>query len=227
MGIVVLELRLFFPGLAASISPDPGFSVLVVLGGVLLGLFLYDYDFPVKRGFYRTKVKENLPSAFLLDWCQKHKTELQSGEFVVETEDDATQLYFILLNGYMQPDLREKAFYFGSLYRLLADIGLVMGLGFVATIILFEANMKYTLFVSGYAQAQEVFLNVGVLQLAIALMLLATSLFFSRPNNKGERHLLSNLRNQKSWLLTHQQLIKDLLLSNISDATPTSDHKSA
>src|SRR5712692_9140444 len=103
MGVVILELRLFLPGVAASISPDPGFSVLVVLGGVLLGLVLYDFDYPVRRSFYKTSDGKT-PSAFLFNRCET-LTEAQSGQFKVHERGDATQLYFILLNGYMQPEL--------------------------------------------------------------------------------------------------------------------------
>src|SRR5438309_9642312 len=103
IGIAVLEIRLFFPNTAAFLYSDPVFSVFVILGGILFGLALYDYDYPVHRTFWKEKATPNQPSKFLLDWCKTHASQLGSAKVKVETEGQAIQLYFILLNGYMEP----------------------------------------------------------------------------------------------------------------------------
>src|SRR5712692_1862836 len=99
-------IRLYFPGLATYIGSSDLSSASFIAFGLIAGLTMYLRTVPHDR----QSVKEELPSTYLFTHGRALKHNLSLNE--------ATEIYFYLLNNYFPESMRERVFYYGNIYRV-------------------------------------------------------------------------------------------------------------
>ena len=210
--MIILYISLFFRNLIDPIVSQPLFAVVIALGGVFLGLILYDMDLPKRKWPERCKShfrkeldKKDLGKA-LLERCEKCTKQTCTGFRLTKT--NALQAYFVFLNTYYEPDSRERIFYFGSVYHIFSDM---RATSFVTALAIFVT----TLFSIIYARVGESasfnllnLINRYSLHLSIGAILLCLFLLLRRKNNKGDKYWSEILDFQLTWLQMNEPLLK-------------------
>jgi hypothetical protein len=106
-------LALFFPTAAGYLSQGSLSTVTFIGFGLLAGLLLYLMKLPNDPD----SVVRELPST----WIREHASELNHPI----NSEEATDIYFYLLNNYFSDSMRERIFFFGNIYRVTQKIWLI------------------------------------------------------------------------------------------------------
>jgi hypothetical protein len=120
-----------------------GFLFLAIGLGLFLGLLLYAYDHPKRIDFYKQRIKPDLPSSHLKNiLCDKCSRKCEN---IMKDYDVATSTYFYLLYKYFDPNSQQTIHYFGSIYRIFADIRAIFGLVWISEIGVLVVNALTTI----------------------------------------------------------------------------------
>lgn len=184
----------------------PVFPYAIIMLGIFVGLLLYEYDHPKKTRFWKEQLKPQMPSLhlkkILCDKCVK------PCEKKINSVSDAIDTYFYVLHKVIDPSSREKIFYHGSTYHVLADVrALSVSFG---TAILVVSLFRY-LWKNDLPLFETVFgLALGVILLALWIYL-HPEFFCNKNLSKGDRYMRDILRFQRRYLDLHIEQIKQEL----------------
>lgn len=110
------------PGQDTSAAQDP---LVAVVGSITMGLFLYFWDIPARAAAF----SEQQPTNYL----EKQYPNVPGYELLT--------IYFLILNGKMPSNTRNRALYMGSMYRIGTEM--ILFLGGAASIVLGAALFDY------------------------------------------------------------------------------------
>jgi len=210
--MIILYISLFFRNLIDPIVSQPLFAVVIALGGVFLGLILYDMDLPKRKWPKRYKShlqkeldKKDLGKA-LSERCEKCTKEPCTGFKLNKT--NALQAYFVFLNSYYEPDCRERVFYFGSVYHIFSDMRATSFVTALAIFVTILFSVIYALVGAGASFNLLSLINRYSLHLSIGAILFCLFLWLRRKDNKGDKYWSQILDFQLTWLRMNEPLLK-------------------
>ena len=210
--MVILYTSLFFRDFVDPIVSQPSFAVVIALGGIFLGLILYDVDLPkrkwprrYKSHFRKELDKKDLGKA-LLERCTKCRKKTCTGFKL--SEKNAIQAYFVFLNSYYEPDCRERIFYFGSIYHIFSDMRATSFVTALAVLVTTLFSIIHTCVGAGACFNVPSLMNRYSLHISIGAILLCLFLLLRRKNNKGDKYWSEILDFQLTWLQMNEPLLR-------------------
>lgn len=190
-----------------------GFVFLSIALGLFIGILLYAYDHPKHTKFYRERIRRNFPHLhlrrILCDQCQ------ETCENIMKDENDAIATWFYLLYSFFDPNSQQTIHYFGSIYRIYADMRAVFGLLWFFQIVAFVANLLALPLYGSYTG------NNGSLDLIMPIVSFFAFLFFwialhpewikENKLSKGDSYMSQIVEFQKRYLDLNIEGIKERL----------------
>ncbi len=203
MGAILLSLYSFSitqPFLIDfSIALGPTVLLASMIGlGLFLGLVLYDYDHPRRTGFYKTRIRTSLPSLhlknILCDSCN-HKCRNAIGD-----SDTASSTYFYLFYGYFDSSSQKTANFFGSIYRIFADMRAIFGLIWVTQLSFGLFDLVPLIMNGAIVSPSLTAVNLTLFVVFLPLWLRLHPEFYSNRLSKGDQYMLNAINFQKRYL---------------------------
>lgn len=183
------------------------FSFVVPATGLFIGLVLYAVDYPSTTGFYKKNIVPNMPSSYLKEiLCDKCSASCKKR---IKDSKDAFHTYFYLFNEHFSTSAQQRVYYFGSVYRIFADIRVMSGIfGFA---ILFISMLGFA-WKNGLPPSDAIF---GLLcgSGLVAFWIYLHPEFLSRKGalNKGDRYMRDIIEYQRRYLDLEIDQIKNKL----------------
>ncbi len=203
MGNLLIYLWLFLPATFLSlVSNSAVFGAIAVSGGVFLVLVLYAVDWPAGREVYRTE------NAKLNSFIVERAKKCPHGTKIAIDEGNASTSYFLILGAEVPEQIRERIFYFGSVYRVYADIRAIIVVATGSVLItaigrLLAQTLLYKL------QLYQAFASSSVALVVLVTLVVLFAVF--RHWNKGDRYYRNIIKPQLLWLQLHPEIIDRLV----------------
>jgi hypothetical protein len=203
MGNLLVYLALFLPATFLSLlSNSVVFGAVAVSGGVLLGFVLYAIDWPARRQVYKAE------NAKLNNFIVERAKTCPNGTKIEINEYNATTLYFLILDADVPAQRRDTIFYFGSVYKVYADIRATIVVATGSILItaigrLLAQTLLYKL------QLYQAFESSSMALVTVVTLLVLFAVF--RKWNKGDRYYKSIIKGQLLWLQLNPEIIDKLV----------------
>jgi len=188
-----------------------GFIFLSIGLGLFIGILLYAYDYPKHTKFYRERIKPKFPHLHLRKiLCEQCK---ETCENIIKDENDAIATWFYLLYSFFDPNSQQTIHYFGSIYRIYADIRAVLWLLWLSQSVVFGINLltiddSYTFRNGSFDLIMPIVSAFLFLFLWIALHPECSS---ESKLSKGDSYMLQIVQFQKRYLDLNIEGIKEEL----------------
>lgn len=174
------------------------FLTLIIGVGLFLGLLLYAYDHPRRCHFYKTHIKTALPSLhlkkILCDSCA------EKCENAINDQEMAGSTYFYLFYGYFDSNSQRTTNFFGSIYRILADMRAIFGLMWVSQLLITLFNLISLIMNGASGTPSLIAVNSILFVMFLALWLGLHPEFYSNRLSKGDQYMLQAVNFQKRYL---------------------------
>ncbi|MDE3058822.1 MAG: hypothetical protein KGJ59_12785 [Bacteroidota bacterium] len=157
------------------------------IGAMIAGLTMYAKESPKKRKAFLS----NQPSQYILERSRRIK------DAPAMSEDEARRLYFYILNHYIPATVRDKIFFFGTIYHVMISIRRtsfwfgVLGIVFVAVKI---------------AASGHIFIE-QILPVAVVWLIYVLNVRY----NKADRRMQENYQDQIFWLSMNSTIVDELI----------------
>lgn len=201
---VLVYFGLFWPEtVALLVSNGALLATIYAAGGVFVGFVLYAIDWPAKRAVFKEREKI---AQFVIDRAKVCPSGCKLP--FDEVKNSAHQIYWFILDTDVPPDRRQRIFYFGSVYRLYADMRAITAIMVAAVplTILVELQLAYPL--HGRTLLEVLFAYpLPLLATAVLALLLAVLTKW----NKGDRYWKEIISGQVLWLKLHPEVVDKLI----------------
>lgn len=202
----LLTLFSFFPirTWVLQIIQSNAFLLILIFGGIYIGLFLYNYDYPKRTRFYKEEIEPNLPSTYLktilCDECEEQCDKM------IRNVEGAKPFYFYLLYKFFDLSSQGVIHYFGSVYRVYTNIRAITGLLGWFEIILAFINLLIFLFFIENTFNVIIINTVGPFCLGILFIYLWKWLY---KYAKGDSYMRQITEFQRKYLEFEKERIKE------------------
>lgn len=209
--LLFVYVWLFAPWLAAKlVSNGTFFGILSVSGGVFLGLLLYAIDWPAKRAIFKERDKLR---QFIIDRAKKCPYGCKLP--MEEIEKNAHPLYWFILDSDIPTQRRERIYYFGSVYRVYADIRGITVFAIVAILTTVLAGLLVSCSQRDLVLTELLSIH-GIPLATTAILGVVFAVLTWR--NKGDRYWIDIIANQLLWLKLHPEVVDNLICKKSMDS---------
>jgi hypothetical protein len=201
---LLVYLALFDPELVAPlISNGTLLGIVSAAGGVFLGFVVYAIDWPAKRAIFKERDR-------IAEFIVERAKSCPGGCKLAldEVQRNAHPIYWFILDTDIPPDRRQRIFYFGSVYRLYADIRAITAVMIAAILLTILGEMVVSCPCQKPALLEDLYNYASPLMATIVLALILAVL---TKWNKGDRYWRDIVSGQVLWLKLHPEVVDRLV----------------
>jgi len=197
---VMLHLWLFENDLAIRLAGNPAlFTMIFVFAGFFLGFLIYAVDWPSRRAVFEER---KVLGDFIIERAKA--CALGPKLPLDEIKRYSNFVYWLILDTDVPPERRQRVYYFGSIYRLYADVRAItiLTIGAIAATVAFELLQCDTC--RGLCMIQ--FASTYIMPILMSLILLGVYVVLTICN-KGDKYWRDAITSQLLWLRLHSDVV--------------------
>lgn len=188
---VFLGLYLYIEDLISLISSE--FTIVFTVLTLFIGFIIYGYDHPKRTKHFKDAKEKYSAINYLQKLCEENPNCNEP------EKEDLKKLFFYILNRLLDPGIRERAYYFTSLYHLYTNIILLMIISLIVYLVMLILNLSLHLF------DDKIYLQTTFLLLIFAFTLIL------ELKGKHKEYLEDSFKLTETWIRINEREVKDTI----------------